>query len=175
MEWISVNDRLPEKEGVYLCWDVPYSPSVNSPAFGYFDGLFFETDIADDCSNVTHWMVLPDPPGIEQYCEACTDRPGKKRIPGVDTLYCDDCWGKWLDADNGDVKMTQSIQYMDQWDEIVEPVCMPAWNQFDDFYGDAVNRHMHEWYYRNRFDETWRIEVKYNNKTKEWELHEAIN
>ena len=63
MEWISVKDRLPGKEAEYLCWDVPYSAQTGKPCFGFYwipEG--FETDIAEDWSNVTHWMPLPEPP-----------------------------------------------------------------------------------------------------------------
>ena len=62
MEWISVKDRLPENEGKYLCWDVPYSSSTSYPTFGHFQDGKFYMHIADDWSNVTHWMPLPEPP-----------------------------------------------------------------------------------------------------------------
>lgn len=62
-EWISVEDRLPEKCGHYLVYiqggDVynirlaRYSPEKNkwrtAEAYSYFEGI-------------THWMPLPEPP-----------------------------------------------------------------------------------------------------------------
>ena len=57
--WISVNDRLPDKKGDYLIyntdgivWPYYYDPSVNE----WFNSLGYITDC------VTHWMPLPEPP-----------------------------------------------------------------------------------------------------------------
>ena len=70
-QWISVKDRLPEKEGEYLC----YRRSLND---GYCELLrygviynkgrkrtfyFFDSEYGDvEANNVTHWMELPEPP-----------------------------------------------------------------------------------------------------------------
>ena len=67
-EWISVKDRLPEKEGRYLCW------------FGknkYLIGAEIETYVRDwegfgnvesytVFENITHWMPLPEMPKEEE-------------------------------------------------------------------------------------------------------------
>ena len=71
-EWISVKDRLPNKDGEYLCYR--YSAVVG----GHCDLLrygtiydndkertfyFFDSDYGDvEAQNVTHWMELPEPP-----------------------------------------------------------------------------------------------------------------
>ncbi|GAF99105.1 unnamed protein product [marine sediment metagenome] len=62
MEWISVDERLPDSDGKYLCWDVPYSSGTGSPTFGRYQDNEFITDIAEDWSHVTHWMPLPKAP-----------------------------------------------------------------------------------------------------------------
>ena len=59
MEWISVNDRLPERHGEYLVsrrcrpkgWVCMYAP------IGW---------IVNNGYPVTHWMPLPDPPEDNQ-------------------------------------------------------------------------------------------------------------
>ena len=61
-KWISVDDRLPEEDGYYLC-------CIKSSLFPdriYIDilecdkGSFEEGHIYTD--TVTHWMPLPEPP-----------------------------------------------------------------------------------------------------------------
>ena len=61
-QWISVDDRLPEEDGYYLC-------CIKSSLFPdrvYIDilecdkGSFEEGHIYTD--TVTHWMPLPEPP-----------------------------------------------------------------------------------------------------------------
>lgn len=58
MEWISVNDRLPEPgEDVLVCnhWgDIDTDMVWINP-----DG---KTEFYFDKTNVTHWMPLPEPP-----------------------------------------------------------------------------------------------------------------
>jgi hypothetical protein len=61
MEWVDVKKELPPEPGHYLCWEEFYSPSIK-PVVGWYDAEGFITEIADDYSNVTHWMPLPDPP-----------------------------------------------------------------------------------------------------------------
>jgi len=65
--WISVKDRLPEKEGQYLCWfgknTVCKGAAIATyleewKAFGSFESL-------KTYPNVTHWMPLPEPPEEE--------------------------------------------------------------------------------------------------------------
>lgn len=78
-EWISVKDRLPEKDGNYLCYlecgavceaafdstiasegeEFPFGEWVgvyNSDTLGFTDSYWEEYDA------ITHWMPLPDPP-----------------------------------------------------------------------------------------------------------------
>lgn len=74
--WISVQDRLPEKDGEYLVF-------IRSPYAGYSKIAGFSTDKTAthtfldagygwsnydsdygyyECKDVTHWMPLPEPP-----------------------------------------------------------------------------------------------------------------
>ena len=55
-EWISVNDRLPEEEGLYLVEVVNDHEIRNSKTAWYYGhGNWFLHQ------NVTHWMPLPQP------------------------------------------------------------------------------------------------------------------
>jgi hypothetical protein len=69
MEWISVNDRLPEKDGnssimclVYDTWHHivcrPYNEHHNCWDDEDMDDYY--TDAVG--GNITHWMPLPEPP-----------------------------------------------------------------------------------------------------------------
>lgn len=71
MEWISVKDRLPKKNGRYLCYTE--FPNISSVGVYYYGRLeneddrkgfyFFDSEYGDvEASNVTHWMELPEPP-----------------------------------------------------------------------------------------------------------------
>jgi hypothetical protein len=52
-EWISVKDRLPEKEGTYI---------VHGNLGGVF-GLFYDDMLSNSFKQmVTHWMPFPEPP-----------------------------------------------------------------------------------------------------------------
>ena len=68
MKWISVKERLPEKNGEYLCrWtnksvsDAEYESTYGS--FGYWFE-FWEDEYKEWISydGITHWMPLPEPP-----------------------------------------------------------------------------------------------------------------
>ena len=76
VEWIPVEERLPEKSGVYLVF-MKYSDqillkgmgyhyvvgySAHHEAFNTFDAL--DDEKADNLAfkNVTHWAELPEPP-----------------------------------------------------------------------------------------------------------------
>jgi hypothetical protein len=81
-EWVSVNDRLPDKDGEYLC--VIYFKLCKSQLYKicYFakdlyevDELYFKDERGKsgfyaydgewgyyECSDVTHWMPLPELP-----------------------------------------------------------------------------------------------------------------
>ena len=55
MEWISVKDELPEKDGLYII----YSPFFNIQTRMYYKhhgDRFFGN------MKATHWMPLPEPP-----------------------------------------------------------------------------------------------------------------
>lgn len=52
MEWISVNDRLPEKNGRYLVTCV----GIDIPQIRLYEGTW------DSLAEVTHWMPLPELP-----------------------------------------------------------------------------------------------------------------
>lgn len=58
-EWVSVKDRLPEKNGDYITYDRdgtvwPHFFTASSKVWE--DALGFSTEL------VTHWMPLPEPP-----------------------------------------------------------------------------------------------------------------
>jgi hypothetical protein len=57
MEWIDVNERLPEKHGWYLVFDEYFDEIEVS----YYD-LEFSTGNIEGYTKVTHWMPLPEPP-----------------------------------------------------------------------------------------------------------------
>ena len=64
-EWISVKDRLPEKDGRYLVW-------VVTPNRGCVEGVqmrwFRNCDIYYNYmwkNHYTHWMPLPEPPKMK--------------------------------------------------------------------------------------------------------------
>ena len=60
-EWISIDERLPETVGFYLCWREGFVPGKHLPESVLYDGIWTsmtQTNIQD----VTHWMPLPQPP-----------------------------------------------------------------------------------------------------------------
>lgn len=59
MEWISVKDRLPNKEGDYL---VTHKYTINFQSVGlrHFYVMYPSAFVID--KSVTHWMELPKPP-----------------------------------------------------------------------------------------------------------------
>ena len=63
--WISVNDRLPEKNGKYLCYLVHDDPKLDSRMAVIFRNNSWSTVIGDNwikTHSITHWMPLPEPP-----------------------------------------------------------------------------------------------------------------
>ncbi|MCI6163423.1 MAG: DUF551 domain-containing protein [Dialister sp.] len=78
MNWISVNDRLPEDEGYYLV-RVYYSDIEHCAfeVYGWYKGSFIywaggmelpvgiNTHGENIPMKVTHWMPLPEPPEVE--------------------------------------------------------------------------------------------------------------
>ena len=58
-EWISVKDRLPDKQGKYLCYYKfePDSPDVICENTYQGSGLWLS-----EMDKITHWMPMPQPP-----------------------------------------------------------------------------------------------------------------
>lgn len=64
MDWINVEDRLPEEDGYY------WVAEVHVEGFDRGRRTFFNEDwsqffVEDDEWRVTHWMPLPEPPRSE--------------------------------------------------------------------------------------------------------------
>ena len=61
-EWIPVEERLPEKSGYYLCWDIGIMESDESCLFIYY----FDTNLKEFAPGadvlITHWMPIPKGP-----------------------------------------------------------------------------------------------------------------
>lgn len=55
--WISVEERLPEREGMYLVYT--YKGAIK---FGDFRSYYAKNDNPQFDYYVTHWMPLPEPP-----------------------------------------------------------------------------------------------------------------
>ena len=68
MEWISVKDRLPEKDCVCVVWNenrpFQYYISHYVHYFKEFEVWMIGASRLNDpiCFNTTHWMPLPKPP-----------------------------------------------------------------------------------------------------------------
>jgi hypothetical protein len=60
MEWISVKDRLPEKEDDVLAYEFRGDISISYISGNDWRNL--ESGWILDESHVTHWMPLPEPP-----------------------------------------------------------------------------------------------------------------
>lgn len=58
MNWISVEDRLPEFGESILAWD----NSVECICFGWYSKDHGFTETTRFIKEVTHWMPLPEPP-----------------------------------------------------------------------------------------------------------------
>lgn len=54
-EWISVKDRLPEREGLYLCWTV-FNGEACYQIHLWKGGRWYWVH------DVRYWMPLPEPP-----------------------------------------------------------------------------------------------------------------
>lgn len=77
MEWISVNDKLPDKEGKYLVYETwPYGDGFISiatwtPKYRGTERYYknkaiwynYDSEYGDfEVDGITHWMPLPEPP-----------------------------------------------------------------------------------------------------------------
>ena len=60
MEWISVKDRLPDKENEVLVFE--FRGDVSMAYISGYEWRNFESDFKMDSSYITHWMPLPEPP-----------------------------------------------------------------------------------------------------------------
>ena len=62
--WISVKDRLPEKETEYICWfgDYPLGAFAMVCRWNKIKGAFWCYSDNAKWAFVTHWMPLPEPP-----------------------------------------------------------------------------------------------------------------
>lgn len=63
-EWISVEERLPDKYGDVICctrngtiWQLTYNPTYKLFNVSY--------DNVENAMDVTHWMPLPEPPKMK--------------------------------------------------------------------------------------------------------------
>ena len=67
MEWISVKDRLPEKEKEVLVYWTNTSQCKRHYEIIYYTGdhWFCLDDKVRPWIKVTHWMPLPEPPEVE--------------------------------------------------------------------------------------------------------------
>ena len=66
MEWISVEDRLPDKNDFYLAFDggeeVKYFYYMNEDGVHYWNYQHPTKHWLRKNNPVTHWMPLPEPP-----------------------------------------------------------------------------------------------------------------
>lgn len=60
-EWVSVKDRLPIKDGTYLCYDFNI-PSIYKADVYYFRTLNNEWYVSGDAFHPAYWMPLPTLP-----------------------------------------------------------------------------------------------------------------
>jgi hypothetical protein len=62
--WISVKDRMPDKNGQYLCWFGKNKIAKGAAIATYLEmwKSFGLLESLETYPNVTHWMPLPEPP-----------------------------------------------------------------------------------------------------------------
>lgn len=66
--WISVEDRLPDKNGQYLCWFGKNRMAKGAAIATYLEmrKSFGSLESLETYPNVTHWMPIPEPPKEEE-------------------------------------------------------------------------------------------------------------
>jgi hypothetical protein len=60
MKWISVKDRLPVNSAHVLTWNHQYKDTEEIRIGFYEDNLWLNEEYIN--VDVTHWMLLPEPP-----------------------------------------------------------------------------------------------------------------
>ena len=58
-EWISVKDRLPDKQDLYLVYS---SGTYTVQWFNGYEWVIYSDEWAFEAHEITHWMPLPEPP-----------------------------------------------------------------------------------------------------------------
>ena len=64
MKWISIEDRLPDKEGYYLVFPHKYGIEAKFNLYGKFKGKFTSDDENgyEHERYISHWMEIPADP-----------------------------------------------------------------------------------------------------------------
>lgn len=98
-KWISVEDRLPDKQGEYLMHSVPGDPDKRYIFIaGWMEGGWCSV-MPNYINSATHWMPLPEPPVTANEfdkpvrCAACGELGLEKICPECGPL--DLIEGKW--------------------------------------------------------------------------------
>jgi hypothetical protein len=63
-EWISVNDRLPDPTDIFVIVCRNKGAAIASMACMWLDGEFIDTLTKQRFIGATHWMPMPEPPGV---------------------------------------------------------------------------------------------------------------
>ncbi len=88
VDWISVEERLPEKSGEYLTWHNGYFGVIEYNADLHGWNIMHHADRSTEIKSVTHWMPLPEPPEKrEPDCRDCRYFVGCECFSG--TPCCD--------------------------------------------------------------------------------------
>ena len=66
-EWISIKDRTPDEDGLYLCWAIrtKLCPLFEGPMIKQWSTEhegFWNPAYLVNYDNITHWMELPEQP-----------------------------------------------------------------------------------------------------------------
>ena len=77
-KWISVEDRLPEKEKLVLCFDATFGVQIAKRWLWTNYKECWATNSAMPLERITHWMPLPKPPEQDESCE---HSPIKSKCP----------------------------------------------------------------------------------------------